>query len=97
MKLSYDPIKDKSNQKKHGFSLARAYEIPWDSALVEIDLRRNYGEPRFRALALIGPRVYAVVYTDRDGSRRIISFRKANHREIKRYFEFRAGSCDADT
>ena len=97
MRLSYDPVKDKSNQKKHGVSLAKACEIPWDIALVEIYLRRNYGEPRFRALALIGLRVYAVVYTDRDSSRRIISFRKANQREIKRYFEFRAGSCDADT
>ena len=97
MRLSYDPVKDKSNQKKHGVSLAKACEIPWDSALVEIDLRRNYGEPRFRALALIGLRVYAVVYTDRDSSRRIISFRKANQREIKRYFKFRAGGCDADT
>ena len=86
MRLSYDPVKDKSNQKKHGVYLAKACEIPWDSALVEIDLRRNYGEPRFRALALIGLRVYAVVYTDRDSSRRIISFRKANQREIKRYF-----------
>ena len=39
------------------------------------------------AIAYIGDRLYYVVYVDRDQSRRVISLRKANLREIKRYAE----------
>ena len=35
--------------------------------------------------APISDRVYCVVYTDRDNERRIVSLRKANKREVKRY------------
>ena len=35
------------------------------------------------AIAYIGNRLYYVVYVDRDQSRRVISLRKANLREIK--------------
>ena len=37
--------------------------------------------------AYIGLRLYCVVYTDRGDERRIISLRKANSREVKRYAE----------
>jgi hypothetical protein len=35
--------------------------------------------------ALMGDRLYCVVYTDRGSQRRNISLRKANNREIRRY------------
>jgi len=35
--------------------------------------------------APIGERVFCVVFTDRGDQRRIISLRKANAREVKRY------------
>ena len=34
---------------------------------------------------LIGPRLHALVYTPREGSMHIISLRKANRREVRRY------------
>lgn len=39
------------------------------------------------AIAYIEDRLYYVVYVDRDNARRIISLRKANLREVKRYAE----------
>lgn len=39
------------------------------------------------AIGYIGLRLYVVVYVDRNGTRRIISLRKANSREEKRYAE----------
>lgn len=39
------------------------------------------------AMGYIGQRLYVVVYVDRADSRRIISLRKANQREEKRYAE----------
>ncbi len=35
--------------------------------------------------ALIQSRLHVIVYTDREGERRIISLRKANKREVQNY------------
>jgi uncharacterized DUF497 family protein len=49
------------------------------------DVRKDYGERRFRVLGYIDDRLYAVVFTPRDNTVRVISFRKANIQEVKRY------------
>ncbi|MGY6274783.1 BrnT family toxin [Methylomonas sp. MgM2] len=85
MDISFDPDKDISNQAKHGVSLADVHRIEWDMLWAKPDTRRQYGEARMIGYAPIEDRVYCVVYTDRGDSRRIISLRKANNREIKRY------------
>jgi len=85
MKTTFDPAKDAANIAKHGVSLALAAELEWDSALAWPDERRNYGEPRQCALAVLGARVYFVAYVDREDVRRTIMLRKANKREVKRY------------
>lgn len=55
------------------------------------DKRRNYDEARMVALGYIGLRIMTVVFVDRPPElpteRRIISLRKANSREVKRYAE----------
>ena len=55
------------------------------------DTRRDYGEARMVALRYIGLRIMALVFVDRPPEkpteRRIISLRKANSREVKRYAE----------
>jgi len=53
--------------------------------LVEHDQRWEYGEERFRALGLMDEKVFVVVFTRRSGAIRIISARRANSREVKRY------------
>ncbi|MFC4275280.1 BrnT family toxin [Achromobacter aloeverae] len=87
MELSFDPVKDISNQRKHGVSLREAREFEWEGALTCEDLRRDYGERRMVSIGYIGPRLYVVVYVTRAGECRIISLRKANEREVKRYAE----------
>jgi len=79
------PAKDASNQEKHGVSLAEANRIEWETLWATQDDRADYGEVRMIGYAYIGLRLYCVVYTDRDDSRRIISLRKANSREVKHY------------
>jgi len=49
------------------------------------DARHNYGETRMIGYALNGNRLFCVIYTDRGNTRRIISLRKANNREIRQY------------
>ena len=61
----------------------------WEAAVVWPDKRRDYGEPRMVGLVPVNDRLFCVVFVDRlpeqPTERRIISLRKANNREVKRY------------
>lgn len=89
--MTLDPGKDASNLAKHGVPLTLANELEWGDLLAWPDARRDYGEPRMVGLVPLAGRLYCVVFVDRPpGSptqRRIISLRKANGREVKRYVE----------
>ena len=85
MNINFDPIKNLSNQQKHGVSLADAAFFEWETAVTWQDDRFNYQEPRMIGLGYIGDRLFCMVFVDRKDNRRIISLRKANLREIKRY------------
>jgi uncharacterized protein len=56
-----------------------------DNRLTVIDDRSNYDEVRYITLARIEQRVYVLVYTFRNSVIRLISARKANSKEVKRY------------
>ena len=91
MKIAFDPAKDAVNLAKHGLSLSDAVGFEWATAVVWPDKRQDYGEPRMVALGYIGLRIMALVFVDRPPEqpteRRVISLRKANSREVKRYAE----------
>jgi len=59
--------------------------LEWETALVVEDIRKDYGETRLQVLALMDGRLYAAVVTPRGEDLRVISFRKANRREVIRY------------
>ena len=86
--IEFDVGKDADNQQKHGMPLGAA-ELLFDGPYIEEeDARLDYGETRFIAtgpVAAFGGRIFVVVYTWRSTIRRIISFRKANEREIAKY------------
>ena len=65
--------------------MALASELDLESARLWLDTRKEYGEVRTIGLALMKTRLFYVVFTDRGDYRRIISLRKANAREVKRY------------
>jgi uncharacterized DUF497 family protein len=85
MKITFNPAKDVTNTTKHGVSMALADQFEWDTAVIWIDNRKDYGEPRMCGIGYIGLRLFFVVFVDRADNRRIISLRKANRREIERY------------
>jgi len=87
MDITYTASKDAINLDKHGVSLGLAVEFEWDTAVVWPDTRRDYGEPRQCALGYIGLRLFFMAFVDRVNERRVISLRKANKREVKRYAE----------
>ena len=87
MHFEFDPVKDLANESKHGVSLSVAVELNWETALVWMDDRFEYGETRMIALAPKTDILYYVAFVDRGHARRIISLRRANRREVKHYVE----------
>lgn len=84
--ITFDPAKDEANIRERGlpFSLVKD-EFDWGTALVGEDRRKEYGEKRYEALGYVGPRLRVVVYVRIETAVRVISFRKANKREVTRY------------
>jgi hypothetical protein len=84
MVFQWDPAKNAANVAKHaGFQDAiRIFEGP---VLEMRDLRRDYGEERIIAIGILEDPALTVVYAIRGESRRIISARRAHHRERKAY------------
>ena len=87
MHYEFDSVKNESNLDKHGLSLADAEDFEWETAVVCEDTRKQYTEQRFEATGLIGDRLHVMVYCLRGDVVRVISLRKANQREVKRYVE----------
>jgi uncharacterized DUF497 family protein len=59
--------------------------LDWTTAVVRQDRRKDYGENRFQALVEgADGKPYVVVFTMRDETMWIISFRRARDRERKR-------------
>ncbi|MEN9704658.1 MAG: hypothetical protein RLZZ393_537 [Pseudomonadota bacterium] len=83
--IEFDPEKDRRNLAKHGVSLAKALDLSWEELVVLPDRRIDYGEERFIGYGKLGIRLYCVIFVLRHGTVRIVSLRKANDREIKRY------------
>lgn len=85
MPYEWDETKRQSNLDRHGIDFPDIEYFDWDNAWIFEDTRRDYGEQRWVAYGYINHRLIAVVYTERDGRTRMISMRKANAREERRY------------
>ena len=88
MKFEWDEQKNRINIEKHGISFEDAKAIFEDVRITADDTRQSYGESRNISLGTIHSRICVAVYTERKGVARIISARKANQRERRRYHEF---------
>lgn len=85
MAYEYDERKSERTLQVRGIDFEFATRI-FDGDYLEIqDDRREYGERRFLVIGPIEGRLFAVVYTWRNGRRRIISARRANRRERDAY------------
>jgi uncharacterized DUF497 family protein len=91
MLITYDPAKNARNLVERGLSFERVAELDWDTARLDEDLRRDYGERRIRVLALLGGRLHTAIITPRGEATHVISFRKAHWKEIRDYERARAG------
>jgi uncharacterized DUF497 family protein len=85
MQYEWDGAKCNANKIKHGVDFSEALSFEWEKAITRQDRRFNYDEPRFVSIAPIANRLYVMVWTTRNDATRIITFRKANRREVKYY------------
>lgn len=83
--IVFDASKDAQNVAKHGLSLGEATEFRWEEATFKQDTRKDYGETRIIGTSTLRGRIHVMVFTVREGTYRIISLRKANHKERKNY------------
>jgi uncharacterized DUF497 family protein len=85
MDVTFDPARNARNIAERGLSFERVVELDWETAFSEEDVRKDYGERRVRVFGLMGRRLHVAVITMRGETVHVISFRKANEREIRRY------------
>ena len=88
MLFDWTPAKHERTLAERGFGFdfaARIFES--DDVIEVVDARRDYGEVRVQAIGEVDGLVLFVVYTDRGDTRWIISARKADRKERKRWRE----------
>ncbi|MCF8191025.1 MAG: BrnT family toxin [Polynucleobacter sp.] len=88
MDFEWDMAKSDLCQISRNFDFTYVLSVFIDpNLLIEKDQRWDYGEERFRALGVIDEKVFVVIYTKSPSAMRIISARRANRREVRRYEE----------
>ena len=85
MKIEFDASKNDRNIDERSLSFERAADFDFNTAIVQQDVRKPYPEVRFVALGFLDARLHVLCFTPLDGGIRVISFRKANSREIRSY------------
>lgn len=84
MEITFDPKKDAANIAEHGMSLADFQGFDAEPH-VAIDDRFDYGETRYQGRGRIDGKGFCAVFTVTATGIRLISFRRAHEKEMRRY------------
>ncbi len=86
MEFDWNPAKCTKNIAERGIDFADTLVAFIDpTRKVVEDNRKNYGETRYNMLAKVEGRIFHITFTERGKVIWIISARKANKREQRRY------------
>jgi uncharacterized DUF497 family protein len=86
MDIDFDPAKRAETLAKRGLDFGDAGRVFMGETVTVDDKRYDYGEPRFLTAGHLNGRCVVIVWTPREGSRRIISMRHAHANEERTYF-----------
>ena len=78
-------MKNARNNCVRGLSFDDVIHFEFETALIEIESRVEYGEIRYVALGKLAARLHVLCFLETATGIRVISFRKANLREVNRY------------
>ena len=89
VKFTWSEAKSRINIRKHGFDLSDAEKVFGGPMLIEEDPCQTYDEKRMLGIGILEGRVVVVIiYAEPDEqTTRIISMRKADSHEKKRFIE----------
>ena len=90
MRVFYDLVKNERNIRERGLSFDSAMDFDFETATYARDDRQEYGEARFVAIGMLADRLHVLCFTEVADGIRVISFRRANEREVKRYAQIKA-------
>ncbi|MGH8455960.1 MAG: BrnT family toxin [Stenotrophobium sp.] len=85
MKIEFDPVKNERNIMLRGLPFQLAAGFDFETAQFCVDTRKDYGETRIQARGFVADRLHVLVFVESPRGIRVISLRKANKREVKRY------------
>ena len=85
MDYIWDEEKRRKNFVKHGLDFADVVLMDWPTATILEDARADYGERRYWAFAMWNTRLHLVAFAVRGEKVRVISFRRASRKEVRRY------------
>ena len=85
MEITYGRPKNLYNINNRNLSFDEVVNFDFETASYTIDKRKDYGEIRRHAIGYLGNRLHALVFTETENGIRVISFRKANKREVANY------------
>ncbi len=89
MQFEWDATKNLENIRNHKIDFTDVLEMFEGSMLIELDDRIDYGEDRWIGIGFLRTGVAVVVWTERqDDVIRIISARRANRYERKRFEQY---------
>ena len=83
MEITFDPRKSERNLRERNLGFEQAAEFDFASASYDNEVRN--GEHRLLAVGYLNKRLHVLCFLPRDRGIRVISFRKANDREARRY------------
>lgn len=83
--MTFDPAKNERNIHERNLPFESAAEFDFANALVQTHTRQEYGETRYVALGNLRGRLHVLCFTETPDGIHVISFRKANDREVRIY------------
>jgi uncharacterized DUF497 family protein len=85
MKISFDPAKRAITLAERELDFLEAGQVFAGLTHTVVDDRFDYGETRWVTYGLLRERLVAVVWTPRGEARHVISLRKCNDKEKRKY------------
>jgi uncharacterized DUF497 family protein len=83
--IEWDDNKRNKTLRVRGLDFADVATVDWEEALTIEDVRQPYPETRYVTYAPLRGRMCVFVWCYRGKNIRVISLRKANDREVKKY------------
>lgn len=89
MKIEFDTEKDAANIARHGVALALGAKIFDDhDVLIVPTIREQDREDRYKAIGLIGDKLWTAIHVYRGDVVRFLSVRRSNNSEQRIYYSY---------